>query len=176
LFIPVSILLHKVMMCDDTPYLAAATTMGAASGVLQSIGLMRWVFVVPILSNLYLAPNASPGTHEAVSVVFQAIHQYGGVIIGEQLGQTLMIGWTLGVALVMGHSSLFKPWLAKLGLLTVPLLLIGQSELFATVIPTLPVIKTTAAGFILWEIWLLLVGISLLRVPQHRVVSRIPKT
>jgi hypothetical protein len=172
LFTPVSILLHKILMRDDIPYLTAATTLGAASGVLQSIGLMRWVFVVPILSNLYRSPNVSPGTREAVSVVFQAIHQYGGVIIGEHLGQMLMIGWTLGVSLVMQYSSLFKPWLAKLGLLTVPLLLVGQSELLATVIPTVPVLKTTAAGFILWEIWLLLLGISLLLVPRHRIVSK----
>jgi Domain of unknown function (DUF4386) len=176
LFTPVSMLLHKVLVRDDTPHLAVATTMGAASGVLQSIGLMRWVFVVPILSNLYLSPNTSPGTREAVRVVFQAIHQYGGVIVGEQLGQTLMICWTLGVGLVMRRSSLFKPWLAKLGLLTVPLLLVAQSELLATVVPTFPVIKTTAAGFILWEIWLLLLGVSLLQAPQHRVVSKVPET
>ncbi|MGB3294732.1 MAG: hypothetical protein WBB01_17240 [Phormidesmis sp.] len=36
------------------------------------------------------------------------------------------------------------------------------------VIPAMPIIETTPIGFILWEVWLLLVGISLLRVPQKR--------
>lgn len=173
LFIPVSVLLHKIIARDDVPLLNIATTMGVLSGVLQSVGLMRWVFVVPILSNLYTAPTATSGTREAVSVVFQAIHQYGGVVIGEQLGQTLLICWTIGVSLVMQRSPLFKSWIAKMGLLTAPLLLIGQSELLATVIPTLPVVKTSAIGFMLWELWLLLLGISLLRVPRQRIVSNV---
>lgn len=33
----------------------------------------------------------------------------------------------------------------------------------------LPVIETTPIGFILWEIWLLVVGISLVRVLQRRL-------
>lgn len=172
LFIPVSLLLHKTVEREDAPYLTIATTMGILSGVLQAIGLMRWVFVVPILSNLYTDPASSLGTREAVSVVFQVVHQYGGVIIGEHLGQLLLGCWTLGIGFVMQRSPLFKPWVAKVGLLTVPLLLVGQSELLATVIPNLTVLKTTPIGFMLWEVWLVMIGISLLRVPRQRVVLR----
>jgi hypothetical protein len=170
LFIPVVILIHKAISRDDTPYLSIATTMGTFSGVLQSVGLMRWVFVVPILSNLYTDPTTSVETREVVSVIFQVIHQYAGVLIGEHLGQTLLTGWTIGVCIVMQRSPLFKPWVAKMGLIIVPLLLIGQSELLSTVIPTLPVWKSTALGFMLWEVWLLIVGIFLLRVPCQRRV------
>ncbi len=65
------------------------------------------------------------------------------------------------------------PWLSGLGLLTAPLLplLLGQSELLATVIPNLPVIESTPIGFILWEIWLLLVGIVPVRLPQRRLAK-----
>jgi hypothetical protein len=172
MFIPVAILMHKAIARDDTPYLSVATTMGAFSGVLQSVGLMRWVFVVPVLSNLYTDPSTSIETREVVSVVFQVIHQYGGVLIGEHLGQTLLTGWTIGVCIVMQRSPLFKPWVAKMGLIIVPLLLIGQSELLSTVILTLPVGKSTAVGFMLWEAWLLIVGIFLLRVPCQRTVLK----
>ena len=173
LLIPGSMLLHRVM---DFPYrrpqpayLAIATLMGALSGLLQAIGLMRWVFVIPILANLYTAPDASETTQTAVTVVYQAVHQYGGVILGEHLGQTLLVGWTVGAGLAMQSSPLFKSWVGWWGLLTTPLLLLGQSELLATVIPTMPMVETTPIGFILWEVWLLLVGISLLRVPQKRL-------
>jgi hypothetical protein len=174
LFVPASLLLHQVMnwqmQRNDLPYLPIATLMGTLSGILQAIGLMRWVFVVPVLANIYTAPTASATTHDAVSVVYQAVHQYGGVVIGEHLGQTLLIGWTIGVGLTMRTSPLFKSWVAWWGLFTTPLLLLGQSELLATVIPEMPIVETTPIGFILWEVWLLVVGVSLLRVPEKRLV------
>ena len=70
----------------------------------------------------------------------------------------------------MFESHLFRPWLAWWGLFTTPLLFLGQSELLATVIPKMPIIEATPIGFILWEIWLLMIGISLLRVPKHRLI------
>jgi len=176
LLIPASVLLQSVMNFSkyhsDSLHLAIATLMGALSGILQAIGLMRWVFVVPILANLYTNPASSTTTREAVSVVYQVVHQYGGVVIGEHLGQTLLIGWTLGVGWAMRSSALFKPWVAWWGLFTAPLLLLGQSELLATVIPHMPVLETTPIGFILWEVWLLIVGISLLRVPPKRLIAQ----
>lgn len=172
LFIPASTLLHQIMAREDTPYLKTATFMGALSGILQSVGLMRWVFVVPMLANLYTSSTASQTTRQAVSVVYQVVHQYGGVVIGEYVGQTLLIFWTVGVGLAMLHSPLFKSWVAYFGLMTVPLLILGQSELLATVIPSLPVWEVTPIGFILWEVWILMIGISLLRVPQHRVLCK----
>ncbi|MBW4579397.1 MAG: DUF4386 domain-containing protein [Tildeniella nuda ZEHNDER 1965/U140] len=172
LFIPVSVLLHPIIAREDTPYLAVATAMGVLSGALQAVGLMRWVFVIPILANLYTDVTASEATREAVSVVYQSVHQYGGVALGEHLGQTLLACWTLGVGMAMRRSPLFPTWVIWFGLMTVPLLLVGQSEPLATVMPTMPVLKTTVTGFILWEIWLLLVGVSLLRVPQQRLMSK----
>lgn len=172
LLIPASTLLHQVLACEDMPYLTTATAMGAISGILQSVGLMRWVFVIPVLANLYTAPTASPATREAAIVVYQAVHQFGGVVIGEQLGQTLLVCWTVGVGIAMLRSRLFKSWVTWLGLITIPLLLLGQSELLATVIPTVPMLELTPVGFILWEVWLLVVGTSLLRVPCHRIVPK----
>lgn len=176
LFIPASLLLNQVIVVQSqhqpSPYLAIATLVGVLSGALQAIGLMRWVFVVPVLANLYTDPTASTTTRETISIVYQVVHQYGGVVIGEHLGQILLIGWTLGVGLAMRTSSLFKSWVAWWGLFTTPLLLLGQSELLATVMPGIPVVETTPIGFILWEIWLLVVGISLLLVPQKRLILK----
>lgn len=164
-----TVLLQKVLGREDTPYLAAATLMGVLSGVLQSVGLMRWVFVIPFLANLYVAPAASVATREAVAVVYQAVHQYGGVAIGEQIGQTLLAFWTLGVGVAMLKSPFFKPWVGWLGLVTVPFWILGQSELLATVIPSTPKWEVAPVGFIIWEIWLVITGIFLLRAANRRV-------
>lgn len=169
LFIPASILLHRIVDRQGSSYLAIATAMGILSGVLQAVGLMRWVFVVPLLANLYTDPASSLATRETVKVVYQAIHQYGGVVIGEHLGQTLLIGWTIGVGIAMLRSPIFKRWVAWYGLMTTPILLIGQSELLSTAIPSIPVVESTPIGFILWEIWLLIVGFSLLSVSPKKL-------
>ncbi|MDX2255647.1 MAG: DUF4386 domain-containing protein [Pseudanabaenaceae cyanobacterium bins.39] len=169
LFIPASILLHQIVYRQGSPYLAIATVMGVLSGVLQSVGLMRWVFVVPLLANLYTDPTSSLAIRETVKVVYQAIHQYGGVVIGEHLGQTLLVGWTIGVGSAMLRSPIFNPWVAWFGLMTTPMLLIGQSELLSTAMPSIPSIEITPIGFILWEIWLLTVGLSLLIVSPKKL-------
>jgi hypothetical protein len=44
LFVPMAALLQFTLSRRDTPYLSVATLMGMVSGVLQAIGLMRWVF------------------------------------------------------------------------------------------------------------------------------------
>lgn len=171
LFIPAVMLLGKIILARDAYYLKIATLMGVISSILQSIGLMRWAFVIPLLASLQVNPNSNEVTRTAVGVVYQAVHQYGGVVIGEYLGQTLLICWTIGMGKAMLESPLFKPWQAWWGLFTTPLLLLGQTELLATVIPKMPVIETTPIGFILWEIWLLMIGISLLRIPKQRLIE-----
>jgi len=179
LLIPASLLLHQIMTLPMQPlrdrpspfYLTTATVMGILSGILQAVGLMRWVFVVPILAAIQVNPATNEATRAAVAVAYQVVHQYGGVVIGEQLGQTLLVGWTVGMGAAMLRSPLFKAWVGWWGLLVTPLLLLGQSELLATVIPAMPAIETTPIGFILWEVWLLIIGISLLRLPQKRLAS-----
>ncbi|MFE4108543.1 DUF4386 domain-containing protein [Almyronema epifaneia] len=176
MLIPVSFLLQSVLALPANrhqfPYLPMAALLGVLSGVLQAIGLMRWVFVIPVLANLYTDPQASVATREAVSIVYRAVHQYGGVVIGEHLGQLLLIGWTLGLGWAMRSSVLFKSWIAWWGIFTTPLLLLGQSELLATVVPNLPVLETTPIGFILWEVWLLVVGVYLIKMPRKRILLK----
>lgn len=161
LFIPASAMLHRVLMRHDTPYLPIITGVGITSAVLQAIGLLRWVFVVPVLARLYVDPTASDAVRAAATVAFQTIHQYGGVAIGEHLGQVLLIAWTAGVCAAMRRSPI-KLWVTGLGLATLPLWALGQSELIATVIPSFPVVETAPIGFMLWEVWLLVLGVSLL--------------
>ncbi|WP_238360727.1 DUF4386 domain-containing protein [Iningainema tapete] len=169
LFIPASAMLGKVLSRADTPYLSTATFMGVLSSTLQSVGLMRWVFVIPILAKEYVN-STSNVRREAIAIAYQIVHQYGGVVIGEHLGQILLVGWTLGVSIAMLHSHLFKSWVGWLGIFTVPFWMLGQSELLATVIPSTPVWEVAAVGFMMWEVWLMIVGIFLLRASKKRVI------
>src|SRR5215218_6232105 len=72
LFVPLAVLVHKVLARQDTPYMAVATAFGVVAGVVQFLGLVRWPFLVPYLADTYLDPASSEASREAVAVAFQA--------------------------------------------------------------------------------------------------------
>src|ERR1700741_537783 len=61
------------------------TSIGVISGIVQIIALLRWVFVVPVIANTYVA-STDLGTKEAAKISFQTVHQFGGVLLGEHIG------------------------------------------------------------------------------------------
>lgn len=140
-----------------------ATTLGIIGLVVQMIGLLRWTFVVPILANNFVTGNDM--TKEASKVAFQVIHQYGGVVLGEHIGQLFTIGWTLMTTSAFAQLKLFPKWTIWLGYISSVIYLLAQTELFATVIPTIPVIGL--AGFIgstLWILWIIIIGTMFIKV------------
>lgn len=158
------IMLQKIVERDDTPYLWVGTFAGVIGATAQIIGLLRWVFVVPILAKLYVDPNSTAITKETTSVAFQVIHQYGGVIIGEHIGQIFTIIWVIVVSFAMLKSDIFKRWVAWFGFLTSAVYILAQTELISTVIPDFP--NISEAGFIgslMWLAWMIVVGVFLIR-------------
>ena len=140
-----------------------ATTLGVISGIVQIIGLLRWTFVVPVLADNYVNA-ANETTKESIKIVFQAIHQFGGVLLGEHLGQLFTVIWTIMIATAFNRLHLFPKWITWVGYIAVVIYLLAQAELFKTVIPWFPVWEM--AGFIgstLWLIWLIIIGIKFLR-------------
>jgi len=129
LFVPLAVLVHKVLARENTPYMAVATAFGIIAGVVQFLGLVRWPLLVPYLADTYLAPASSGTTREAVAVVFQAFNQYAGVAVGENLGYLFTGLWTMLVALAMFGSPLpFRRWLGLLGMVSAASILVGTLE------------------------------------------------
>ena len=140
-----------------------ATYLGVISLIVQMIGLLRWTFVVPVLANNYL--NGNEMAKEAAKVAFQVIHQYGGVVLGEHLGQLFTILWTVLICYAFSKLQLLPKWLIGFGYGASLIYLLAQTELFATVMPQFPVVDL--AGFIgstLWLVWLIMVGIKFLKI------------
>ena len=157
--------LHSLLQREDTPYLLTGTTCGVISLIAQFLGLMRWTFVVPSLADAYVNPASSQATRDAAIIAFQAIHQYGGVVVGEHIGQLFTVAWMFLVSAAMMKSTTFRPWLGWVGITGGVIYLLAQLELFATVIPVIPVVSIAGLlGSLFWLIWLMLVGITMLRV------------
>ena len=148
-----------------------ATTLGVISGIVQIIGLLRWVFVVPVIADNYVT-SADPVIKEIAKNSFQTFHQFGGVLLGEHLGQLLTIAWTIMMSIAFVRLKLFPQWISWLGIISSVIYLIAQAELFNTVIPGFP--EWSMAGFIgstLWLIWLIIVGIMFVR--KKTIIERL---
>ncbi|WDA39643.1 DUF4386 family protein [Erythrobacter sp. BLCC-B19] len=146
----------------EQPALAvSAALVGALAGLTQAIGLMRWVFVVPDLART--AASGGPAEALAAGHAFAVIHAYGGVAIGEHLGQLLTALFVALMAIIQwreGHRTV-----ATLGLLTAPLLMLGTGEGLMLALgrngDTLALL--TIAGFLGLTVWLIATGLGLLR-------------
>ena len=159
-----AIMLKRVLEKEGSPLLETATTMGILGFVVQVIGLLRWVFVVPILARLFTDPAANSATQAAVSAVFVAVHQYGGVILGEHLGQIFIILWMTLISVIIYRSKMFSKWVSWLGWIASAVYLLAQTELFATAIPNFPVVDWAGlVGSLLWVLWMIVLGVYLVR-------------
>jgi len=145
-------------------FVRSATTLGVISVIVQMAGLLRWVFVVPVLATDFVNAT-SETTKETSRITFQAVHQYGGVLLGEHLGQLFTVAWTIMIAAAFNKLHLFPKWVIWLGYISAIIYLLAQADLFATVIPGFPVWNLAGLiGSTLWLIWLLIVGIKFLKV------------
>lgn len=160
--IPAYILLGQKLE-NKVAFAKWATQLGVIGLIVQMIGLLRWTFVVPVIAKTFVLAN-DEATQRASIVVFQAFHQFGGVLLGEHLGQLFTIVWTVLITYAFAKLQWMPVWVNWLGYIASGIYLLAQGELFATIIPDFPQIEW--AGFLgstLWLIWLIVVGIKLRR-------------
>lgn len=141
-----------------------ATTLGVLAGLVQMLGLLRWVFLVPALARAYADPSLGPEQREIQAAVFGALHQYLGVGVGEHLGYLFTGLWSalIGVGVIQGVA--LPTWLGWPGVVIGVGLVIGSAEflgpneergwrLAGAAIPIL---------YVAWSVWLLAMGIALI--------------
>lgn len=169
-FVPLSLALRRVLRAPHGA-LAGTTLAGVLAGVFQLLGLLRWVFVVPVLAASHGDPGASDATRAAAEQSFALVHQLFGVAIGEHLGQLCTAVWTFGVVRALAANGEVPRWLPWPGAIAALLLVLGQAEAFATVVPFAlgPLALAVPLGFVLWSLWLAALGIVLLRAPARAV-------
>jgi Domain of unknown function (DUF4386) len=138
-----------------------AALAGVLAGITQAIGLVRWVFVMPDLARA--ATGRDPAAAEAAIHTYTLINAYGGVAVGEHLGQlltALFAGLLAALQLGEGHRATAGFGFATAALLTLGtgeglMLALGQDgSLFAV---------GTIAGFLALTVWLIATGTLLLR-------------
>jgi hypothetical protein len=158
------LLLHRELNEKHGVLLNIASTFGIAAGIFQAVGLIRWVFVVPAIADAYTAPDAHEATRESAVVVFNALHQYAGVAIGEHLGQLFTAVWLILVSAAIMRSDRFCRLFGVAGSLIGGLMVLGLMEGFATVIRFEVGVFAlfTPLSFVALAIWMVAFGTALI--------------
>lgn len=91
------------------------------------------------------------------------MHQYGGVILGEHIGQLFTILLMVLLSLVLLKNRFFPNWFSIAGFAAAIVYLLAQGELLATAMPGFPVWDPAGlVGSLLWLAWMVILGIFLL--------------
>jgi hypothetical protein len=162
MMVPVVVLVAALFVEGPLRTLALAT--GLLSALVQTLGLMRWPFVVPVLARRYLDPRATQNQRESAELVFDALHRYLGIGVGEHLGYLLTGTWTILTGVLVIGSPAFPAWL---GWLAIPIgvsLLIGALEFVGANEPKGWSVaeRVTPIAYIAWSLWLVACGVALL--------------
>jgi hypothetical protein len=148
----------------EKPALAiGAAIMGSLAGLAQAIGLWRWAFVIPGLARTHADPSSSLDAKLAAERAFDLLNQYGGVAIGEHLGQLLTTLFVLMLACLQWSERTRIS--AALGFVTALAIGLGTGEGLAIALGQSGEMFSlaTIAGFLGLTLWLIATGISLLR-------------
>ena len=135
------------------PLATTVAAFGALSALARSIGIQRWLTVMPVLATAHA--GADPALRGQIEWLFTGLNEYGGGI-GEVLGVSVFMAASVGTLAVGALLRGTMPrWLAGLGLLSA-LLLAGLALRGPDVVPV-------AAAVSLLSVWMLATGVWVLR-------------
>jgi hypothetical protein len=138
--------------------LIAALMIGAGvlAGLVQALGLLRWVMLVPSLAAMYVAPGASEIDKTMAVALFGAANHYLGMGVGEHLGYFFTAIWTALVSvLIFGTNRI----IALSGILIAVGVLSGMLEPYG--VPLTGMINSVS--YSLWALWTLILGVVIFR-------------
>jgi hypothetical protein len=161
LLIPAVVLLGQAL--GFTGIVPLAVSLGVLAGLVQMLGLLRWVYLVPSLARSNADPALGSGHRDANVAVFRAMHQYLGVGVGEHLGYLFTGVWSVLIGVAIVGRELLPGWLGWAGIVVGAGLVIGSAEFLG---PNEEHGWSLAGGaipilYVAWSLWLLAMGIAL---------------
>lgn len=115
-------------MKADAAAVDLLTVLGVASGVLKTLGIVRWLSVMPGLATSYASADTDAAMRPVIELVYTSMNAYAGAV-GEVLGVQLFSGlWLLGVSSLLMRGG----WRVTggLGIATGALLLLISLRIF----------------------------------------------
>lgn len=165
--IPATIGLGLSLWERDRQLAALSIGAGVLAGLVQALGLLRWVILVPGLAAGYTAARATEAEQQMATALFDAANRYLGMGVGEHFGYLFTAAWTLLVAALIIRQHRY---VAVAGVLIALGVLAGMAEPFG--VPMAGAIN--AVSYTLWAVWTLALGIVVLR-GERREAAAIPQ-
>ncbi|RYE88349.1 MAG: DUF4386 domain-containing protein [Hyphomicrobiales bacterium] len=154
-FIPAAIALALYFRASNPTVAAFSAGFGILAGLVQALGLLRWVMLVPVLAASYVAPDASEARKEMAMALFDTANRYLGMGVGEHLGYLFTALWTLTIAMLVWQR--FR-WLALAGVVIAAGVAFGMLEPFGVAGAG----DINSIAFSAWALWALALGVVLL--------------
>ncbi len=132
------------------------TNLAIATGIFWAIGYIRWPIAVPYLADLYRS-----GQQEQAAGLYELSNRFAGMAVGEHLGFILMGGFAFALAVALRRARYGPKWLPAVGWFAGALLVLSSFEQYDPSVEILGAVN--GAANTLWFLWLLAIGVVILR-------------
>lgn len=163
-FVPISVSIPGVLESTHEPLNTIVIASGLIAGLVQFIGLSRWVFLVPFLARE--SETADLQRMSTIDLIFQSANRFLGVAIGEHLGYLFTGFWSVASGILLIDLDGLSQPLGIVGIVIGVLLLLCSLEfvginekngwIFAA--------KITPFVYVMWSFWLIGLGIHIFRL------------
>lgn len=164
--IGIALSITRERLVRDPALAIGAAVTATLAAITQTTGLLRWSLAVPGLARLHADPTATEEARRAAERTFDLLNAYGGVAIGETLGQILLVMFVLQLAWLQARES--ARLTSTIGFFTAILVAIGSGEGLALATQSVGSAfgAFTIAGFLALTGWMVATGIGLVRAPR----------
>lgn len=161
LFIPLSYLLQRILFqTQNKVALNMLVGLGITTAIFQCIGFVRWIFVMPFLTENYYK---NPENQKTIELIYETLNRFLGMSVGEHLGFIAMGLWTICLGCILLEHPKFKLWVAFPGIPIGAMLIISLGEHFggdfASVFGKFNFLANT-----LWSIWLAVIAFFIFKI------------
>ena len=160
LFWPMAYLTGRAIVIGDTgnTLFRVASGFAALSVLARTLGIVLWLFAMPVLARLYINPAVSEDFKERISMVYEMLNAYAGGV-GEILGVSLFASiWLVLISILLIRSSQWPNWLGYFGLVVAAALLLNLLEVVGIDMGAMISVSETLQHF-----WMLATAIVFLR-------------
>lgn len=163
LFWPVAYLAGRVIVEGEinNVLFQIANAFAALSAIARSLGIVRWLFAMPVLAELYVDPNATAADKENISMLYEMLNAYAGGI-GESLGVSLFaVIWLVLICLLIMQNKKWPNCLGYFGFIAAVALLSNLAEVIGIDMGAMITISV-----VLLHLWMLATAIVFWRKNQ----------
>ncbi|WP_445908736.1 DUF4386 domain-containing protein [Yeosuana sp.] len=158
LFVPLSYYLQRVLFqTKSNIWKNMLIGFGITTTIFQTIGFIRWIFIMPFLTDEYFSNSTNK---ETILFIYDVLNTFLGKSVGEHLGFIAMGFWTIALGnMLLKHRNL-KNIIGYFGFLIGLLLIISTLEQFGGKYSTLFGNINFIANS-LWSVWLIIIALRI---------------